>query len=250
MPYHSTDTVCGFAGILPETLRRWRRAGLVATPGRPGYIGAQLSAVLRVRDLTAEGHRLCDVYAVMQWPALTLSGGWAFREEEMLLLLQRSTDQDVQNEMRKMATDYCTEDFINRYLRPLNLWLRSDLSSEAAVRLGRFQRSVLEQWRIMSVAAAGRRCVPLFLEPVSVTDETEIWMEAIRLTGQGFRVEVAEEGQRTARRRHEHHLMWCGNGISAAELQRFRLRRETGECVMLTGPDTGLRVVKPEQCAS
>ncbi|MBS0883231.1 MerR family transcriptional regulator [Pantoea sp. JGM49] len=245
MPYHSTDTVCGFAGILPETLRRWRRAGLVATPGRPGYTDAQLSEVLRVRDLTAEGHRLCDVYAVMQWPALTLSGGWAFREEEMLLLLHRSPDEDVQTEMRKMATDYCTEDFINRYLRPLNLWLRSDLSSDAGGRLARFHRSVLEQWRLMSQAAGGRRCAPLFLEAVSVSDETEIWMEAIRLTGQGFRVEVAAAGQRTAHRRHEHHLMWCGNGISPSDMRRYRLRAGAGESVMLTGPDTGLRSAAP-----
>jgi len=240
MPFHSTDTVCGIVGVLPETLRRWRRAGLISSPSNEGYSDAQLSAALRVLDLTAGGNTLFDIHATLRWPGLSLRGGWAFREEEMLQLLHRHTDEDVRREMRMMATDYCTDDFVNRYLRPLNLWLRSDASEGGSKRQERFHGAVLAQWSLMASASARRAAIPLFLEAVSVTDSTEIWMEAIRLTGQGFRVEVSDTCTgvpAVALRRHEHHLLWCGNGIGAAMRDHFDRCLERGEAVMLTGGD-------------
>ncbi|ORM61542.1 MerR family transcriptional regulator [Pantoea rodasii] len=243
MPFHTTDTVCGIVGVLPETLRRWRRAGLIPSPSKEGYSDAQLACALRVLDLTAGGNTLFDIHATLRWPGLALRGGWTFREEDMLQLLHRHTDDDVRREMRMMATDYCTDDFVNCYLRPLNLWLRSDASEGATERQGRFHAAVLAQWSLMASASARRAAIPLFLEAVSVTDSTEIWMEAIRLTGQGFRVEVNDTCSgipANALRRHDHHLMWCGNGISAAMRDHFRLSLERGKAIMLTGDDRRL----------
>ncbi|MDF7652213.1 MerR family transcriptional regulator [Erwiniaceae bacterium L1_54_3] len=243
MPFHTTDTVCGIVGVLPETLRRWRRAGLMSSPSKEGYTEAQLAAALRVLDLTAAGNTLFDIHAKLRWPRMMIKGGWTFREEDMLQLLNRHTDEDARREMRMMATDYCTDDFVNRYLRPINIWLRSDLSEGVSERQGRFHAAVLTQWSVMSSAAMRRHTVPLFLDAVSVTDDTEIWMEAIRLTGQGFRVEVAEQCTglpAVARKRHDHHLMWCGNGISATMRAYFQQCLSGGEAVMLTGTDQRL----------
>ena len=240
MPFHSTNTVCGIVGVLPETLRRWRRAGLISSPSKEGYSDAQLSATLRVLDLTAGGNTLFDIHATLRWPGLSLRGGWVFREEEMLQLLHYHTDEDVRREMRMMATDYCTDDFVNCYLRPLNLWLRNDASEGGPERQDRFHEAVMAQWSLMASASARRAAIPLFLEAVSVTDSTEIWMEAIRLTGQGFRVEVADTCTgvpAVALRRHEHHLLWCGNGIGAAMRDHFNRCLERGEAVRLTGGD-------------
>lgn len=50
----------------------------------------------------------------------------------MLHLLAHNTDADVDRELQMMNTDYCGDDYVNRYLRPLNLWLRTDLSEGAA----------------------------------------------------------------------------------------------------------------------
>jgi len=243
MPHHSTDTVCGLVGVLPETLRRWRRAGLITPPGPAGYSDMQLTRALCVRDMTSGGHTLFDIHAALNWPIVTLPGGWACREEDMLQLLANNPDADVDRELQMMNTDYCGDDYVNRYLRPLNLWLRSDVSEGAAQRQQRFHTAVLQQWERLALAARRRSTVPLFLEAVSVTDETEIWMEAIRLNGQGFRVEVSAVASGVpamALRRFEHHLMWCGDGISASMKAAFNARLEAGEPVMLTGSDTGL----------
>jgi len=244
MPQYSTDTVCGLVGVLPETLRRWRRAGLMTSPGPGGYSASQLTRALYVRDMTSGGHTLFDIHTVLNWPNLTLSGGWACREEDMLQLLHHHTDEDVQRELRMMNTDYSGDDYVNNYLRPLNLWLRSDFSEGAALRQQRFHLAVVSQWDRLALAAQRRSTVPLFLEAVSVTDDTEIWMEAIRLNGQGFRVEVAAVATgvpAVAHRYFEHHLMWCGNGISSSMKAAFQSSLSAGEPIMLTGTDTGLQ---------
>ncbi|WP_370425790.1 MerR family transcriptional regulator (plasmid) [Pantoea vagans] len=244
MPHHSTDTVCGLVGVLPETLRRWRRAGLITPPGPAGYSDQQLTRALCVREMTSGGHTLFDIHAALNWPSVTLPGGWACREEDMLQLLANNPDADVERELQMMNTDYCGDDYVNRYLRPLNLWLRSDLSEGAAQRQQRFHSAVIGQWERLSLAARRRSTVPLFLEAVSVTDETEIWMEAIRLNGQGFRVEVAAAAcgiPAVAHRRFEHHLMWCGDGISASMKAAFHASLEAGDPVMLTGTNTGVQ---------
>ncbi|WP_337013669.1 MerR family transcriptional regulator [Pantoea sp. AS142] len=243
MPQHSTDTVCGLVGVLPETLRRWRRAGLITPPGPAGYSDSQLTRALYVREMTSGGHTLFDIHAVLNWPHVALPGGWACREEDMLQLLSNNPDADVDRELEIMNTDYCADDYVNRYLRPLNLWLRTDLSEGAALRQQRFHTAVVAQWKRLALAARRRSTVPLFLEAVSVTDETEIWMEAIRLNGQGFRVEVAAIASgvpAVANQRFEHHLMWCGDGISESMKTAFLSSLEAGEPIMLTGTNTGL----------
>lgn len=243
MPQHSTDTVCGLVGVLPETLRRWRRAGLLTPPGPAGYSDQQLTRALCVREMTSGGHTLFDIHAALNCPNVTLPGGWACREEDMLQLLANNPDADVERELQMMNTDYCGDDYVNRYLRPLNLWLRSDLSKGAAQRQQRFHTAVIRQWESLSLAARRRNTIPLFLEAVSVTDETEIWMEAIRLNGQGFRVEVAAATRgvpAVAHRRFEHHLMWCGDGISVSMKAAFHSRLEAGAPIMLTGTNTGV----------
>ncbi|MGK3143559.1 MerR family transcriptional regulator [Pantoea sp. C2G6] len=244
MPQYSTDTVCGLVGVLPETLRSWRRAGLMTAPGPAGYSDSQLTRALCVLEMTSGGHTLFDIHTALNWPAVTLPGGWSCREEDMLQLLQHNPDEDVQRELRMMNTHYSGDDYVNRYLRPLNLWLRADNSEGAEHRQQRFHTAVVSQWERLAFAAQRRSTVPLFLEAVSVTDDTEIWMEAIRLNGQGFRVEVAATASgepAVAHRRFEHHLMWCGNGISAQMQAAFQSSLDAGEPIMLTGTDTAIQ---------
>jgi hypothetical protein len=82
--------------------------------------------------------------------------------------------------------------------------------------------------------------MPLLLEVVSTGDETEVWLEAIRLSGQGFCVDVDQTSQRMlygADNRHNHHLLWCGAGISHERMAHFQRGLRAGKAVMLSGPD-------------
>lgn len=245
MMFHSTDTVCGITGVTPETLRNWRRCGLITAPQQPdGYSEGQIIRIRTVMALTAAGDTLREIRAYLLNPGILKRSGWECRKEELSDLLISASDDTLYKYIRQTGHDYVCDDFINDFLRPTGLWLRSDLSAGAADRLARFHTTVvLHAGRVMS-AATRRKSVPVFLEAISVNDPTEIWMEAIRLTGQGCRVELSAavtEIPATPELRYEHHLMWCGAGINLLMRWNFRHRLGDGMPVMLCGPDQALR---------
>lgn len=245
MSLHTTDTVCGITGILPSTLRNWRRAGLISAPERPdGYSNSQLNRIFTVLGMTASGDSLSEIRSYLQGDAFARHSGWECRQEELISQLQDKSDELLKERIRQIGRDYSGEDFVNAYLRPLNLWLRADLRDGSEIRQGRFHSAVVRHARDEMNAAHRRRAVPLFLEAVSVTDLTEIWMEAIRLTGQGFRVEISPHASgepAIAEQYYEHHLMWCGNGISDLMNTIFRSRHQAGHPALLCGPDQTIR---------
>lgn len=241
MSYQTTDTVCGIAGILPATLRNWRRAGLITAPdNKKGYGTGQITRILTVLELSAEGDTLDEMRSRLSGHAGAMQSGWQCRQEELTQQLLNPSDTLLQNRIRQVGTDYSSDDFVNQYLRPLNLWLRTDNSEGADLRLERFHRAVLHHALSGMNAAQRRKAVPLFLEAISVTDPTEIWMEAIRLTGQGCRVEVSSEVTGVPahpQKYYEHHLMWCGAGISQLMFWNYRHRLREGLPALLSGPN-------------
>lgn len=243
MTLYSTDTVCSVTGVLPTTLRCWRRAGLIAAPAsKRGYTGSQLTRILTVQILTHAGDTLQEVHTLLTQPDAYRHSGWACREEELLTLLNQD-DTQFDDRLWQMGLEYSSDAFVHHCLRPLNLWLRSDFHVGATCLLTRFHAAMVDHAGRMMNSAYHRKTVPLFLEAVSVTDATEIWLEAIRLTGQGFRVELSPDVSAlpaTALKEYEHHVMWCGAGISHTKHAHFQQRLEAGDMVMLSGPDTRL----------
>lgn len=244
MGLYSTETVGDLTGVMPTTLRNWKRAGLIHSTDCAGqYSHTQLKRIQDIKALTASGSTLQEVRALLAAGEARPLSQWASRQAEMHLQLENPSDSALYGRMRQMGSDYCGDDFVNAYLRPLNLRLRSDTGCGAALRQARFHAAVVLYAKTVMSAATRRKSVPVFLEAVSVSDATEIWMEAIRLTGQGCRIEMAENVTglpAMALRRHEHHLMWCGAGISQLMKWSYREKRRNDQPVMLCGPDQAL----------
>ncbi|AJA70917.1 MULTISPECIES: MerR family transcriptional regulator [Erwiniaceae] len=241
MSLYSIEAICGLTGILPATLRNWKRAGLITQPEHNGeYTSGQLTRIYSVLALTATGSTLPEIYAFMHGAKTLPQNRWECRQEEMHNQLRDSSDLALQARMRQMGSDYSGDDFVNAYLKPLNLLLRSDNSAGAAERQTRFHDAVVFHARCVIRASLRHKAVAVFLEAVSVTDATEIWLEAIRLTGQGCRVEISENVTglpATSIYRHDHHMMWCGAGISQLMQWNYREKLRNDKPVMLSGPD-------------
>jgi len=241
---YSTEIVCGLTGVLPTTLRNWRRAGLINYPeSTDNYSCGQLTRIRTILALSGSGSTLHEIHAFLAGLIEAPRGSWECRQEEMHAQLRKPSNAALYSRLRQMGRDYCGDDFVNSYLRPLNLWLRSDHSEGASERLVRFHDAVILHAKDVMRAAGRRKSVPVFLEAVTVTDPTEIWLEAIRLTGQGCRVEISSETTglpASASLKKEHHLMWCGAGISQLMQWNYREKLRNSEPVMLSGPDQEL----------
>lgn len=243
MTLYTTDTLCAMTGVLPATLRSWRRAGLVphAANGEGFYSSQTFARVRYVLDLTNTGDTLPEIHRLLNAPHRYRRSGWQCRTEEVLMQLGCSSTAALNRLLRTLGTHYSGEAFVNCLLRPLNLWLRSDNSAGAVFRLARFHAAVLHHAGRVMALSERQKSVPIFLETASTTNETEIWLEAIRLTGQGCRVEISPNVTQVPAeptRKYEHHLVWCGAGISRDMKQYFKRKLDQDYPVMLCGTDT------------
>ena len=149
-------------GLLPGILRNWRRAGLVGAPALPdGYSDAQLTHIYQILNLTASGDALSEVRLRLNgYPAP--ASGWEQRRKELHVQLDNPSSEHLQDRIRQTGSDYCSDDFVNCYLRPLNLTLRSARRPDAPLRQSRFHNAVVQLAHTMINASYRRHAVPVF----------------------------------------------------------------------------------------
>jgi len=246
MQSHTTETVCAITGVHPANLKRWMKQGLLTPQQNPEcWSDGHLSEILSLVSLTSTGATLDEILKSQQAESAVKTYGWAARKGDMLWQLEFGTPLSLSRQMNHMSSNYSGDDFIINLLRPLNVWLHADHRQGATLRLNRFERSVKQQAeKVMRASSRNKEAIPLFLEAVSVLDQTEIWLEAIRLTAMGFNVAVDSRanGQPALKSEdHQHHVMWCGAGISQLMQDYFEQQSHDGHPVMLSGPDRSLQ---------
>lgn len=242
----STESICAITGSHPACLERWSKAGLISLHDtNTGWQIEHVDAIYHVATMSASGATLAEIRLWQTEGNHSYTHGWPAYRGEILWQLEYGSNRMLARAMRRIDHDYCGDDYINRVLRPLNNWLRDDMRAGAARRLTRFHNAVLHRAKCAIRHADRNKLVPLFLEAVTVSDETDIWLEAIRLARQGFDVEVSSQVSDTlgvSSRMVEHHLLWCNAGISRAKHRAFREKLDAGQPIRLCGPDIGIAI--------
>ncbi|KNC05355.1 hypothetical protein HS962_19110 [Pantoea sp. BIGb0393] len=244
MYFYSTETVCAITGANRANLRRWLRGGLISENHvNQDWSRHQVDEVLAMMALTAGGATLWQIYQGRHCGLEYTSSAWMARRGDVLRQLEIGSDRELARTVRNLAGDYSSDDFIEVLMKPLNRWLRDDTRRGASRRLARFHDAILHHSDCVKRASSRQQNMPLLLEVVSKGDETEIWLEAIRLTGQGFCVDVDQASppiRYGSESRHNHHLLWCGAGISEERMSQFQRGLRSGKTVMLSGPDRSI----------
>lgn len=245
MQIYTTDTVCAITGTHPANLKRWMKHGLLSSQQNPeNWSVRHLSEIRILVGLTATGATLDEIKSGQLTASAVKTYGWSARKGDMLWQLEFGTPLSLSRQMHNMSSNYSGDDFIINLLRPLSVWLYADQRRGSPRRLDRFEQSVQKQAdKVMRASSRNESSIPLFLEAVSVLDKTEIWLEAIRLTAMGFSVAVDSRatGQPAIKTElHQHHVMWCGAGITQQMQDYFEQQSQDGHPVMLSGPDRNL----------
>ena len=243
MKTFSTEAICAITGSHPACLLRWSKAGLISLyDSKTGWKVEQIGDIHRVVNMAASGASLTEIRVWQLEGKRSWTAGWPAHRGELLWQLEYGSNRALARMMRKIDHGYCGDDYINHVLRPLNKWLRGqDTMAGATRRLARFHEAVLHRAHCAMRNSYRNKGVPLFLEAISVADETDVWMEAIRLTRQGFDVELSSrvsDSPAVSTQRYEHHLLWCGRGISRNKHSQFLEKLNAGQPIRLCGPDT------------
>ncbi|MEN4769794.1 transcriptional regulator [Duffyella gerundensis] len=244
MTLHTTDSVCAITGSQPANLRRWYRSGLITRSDiQQGWNDVQLGEIQSMMQLTASGATQNEISQAHLEARAVNTAGWIGRKGDLIWQLEYGSDRALYRELRTLADSFSGDDFINSLMRPLSRWLHDDKRCGADRRLARFHQCVMKRASLNMRHSARNKATPLLLEALSVADETEIWLEAIRLGGQGFSVDISSDVLNTssqARIGYEHHMLWCGAGISEASHQHYHDDKIAGKPVMLCGPDRSI----------
>ena len=245
---YSSDTVCALTGIDSFTLKRWYRSGFIHKGvGKDQWSDAQLQPVLLMREMTSNGATIRELKTAQETANPLRSGGWAARRGDMLWQLEFGSERSLAILLRKLASNFAGDDFVLRLLLPLNQWLRDDTRTGACGRLARFHSLIVAHAGSLIRSAARTAAVPLLLENVSEKNQTEIWLEAIRLSGQGFCVEMqSADAINSSASSHPHHLLWCGAGLTEFMHEHYLTRLNKGESVLLCGPDRRVHHLYPQ----
>lgn len=217
MSSHTTDSVCALTGASLSNLRRWQRHGLVSTlPGESHWTDSQLSQIRDTMLATAYGATAREISFSRVRIEPVKSFGWLARRGELLSQLESGSGRQAARVLRNQSHEFSGDDFINKLMKPLGKWLRADERTGSARRLTRFNHLIKHH-----ALAVGRRShrqfsMPLLLEVSPDADETGVLLEVIRLTGQGFCVDVftTASGPVSASviRCYDHHLLWRSEG--------------------------------------
>ncbi|RPD99843.1 hypothetical protein BBB56_13420 [Candidatus Pantoea deserta] len=246
---YSSETICALSGADRLNLKRWYRSGLIKGAGAAQeWSDAQLQDVLHMTQMTREGATIREIKIAQDAQLPVRTGGWAARRGDMLWQLEFGSDHSLTRLLRKLASNFTGDDLVLKLLRPLNHWLRDDTRSGADRRRARFHLLILDHADSVNRSSQRFAAVPLLLESLSERDKTEVWLESIRLSSQGFRVELRPLAAAVdvGAHDHEHHLLWCGAGITEVMHQDFLTRLAEGQHVMLCGPDSRLHHHYPQ----
>ncbi|MBU5378779.1 MAG: hypothetical protein E6559_00695 [Pantoea sp.] len=245
---YSTETVCALTGIDSTTLKRWYRSGFIHKSFVPCvWSDAQLQEVLLMREMTHNGATIRELKTAQHTASPLRTGGWAARRGDMLWQLEFGSERSLAILMRKFASNFAGDDFVSRLLIPLNQWLRDDMRAGACRRIARFHSLILAHAASVVRSATRDAGIPLLIENVSEKNQTEIWLEVIRLSGQGFSVDIQPaDAFSSSAPSHHHHLLWCGAGLTELMYQHYMTRLDKGHPVMLCGPDRRLHHFYPQ----
>lgn len=245
---YSSETICAISGAALLNLKRWYRSGFINKYASGNeWSEAQLQDVLDMTRLTSQGATIREIRAAKQSERPLRTGGWAARRGDMLWQLEYGSEQSLNVLLRKLSSNFTGDDFVLQLLLPLNQWLRDDTRAGAGRRSERFHHLIVAHARSAIRNAMRASSVPLLLENVSEQNKTEIWLEAIRLSSQGFCVEVRPfSAVHQPASSHQHHLLWCGAGLTELMYQHYMTHLDKGHPVLLCGPDRRVHHLYPQ----
>ncbi|MDF7629933.1 hypothetical protein PUG46_11710 [Erwiniaceae bacterium L1_55_4] len=213
MSFHTTDSICALTGASPFNIRRWQRRGLVTTfPDEPYWTNEQLREIRIVMKDTAQGATTREISRSRARQEPIKSYGWSARRGDILSQLETGTDRQLISLTRSLSRDFSGDDFINNLMRPLADWLLADERRGCHRRLTRFSQLIEQQSLAAGRISLRKGFVPLLLEIADNVDDIYVLLEVIRLTGQGFCVDLLASSSgplsKAFKSCYDHHLIW------------------------------------------
>lgn len=192
---YSIGEFARLCGITATTLRAWqRRYGLLKPMRTDGghrlYSDDDVQQALKILDWVKKGVPVSQVKPLLARPPGTRrTNNWVTLQETMLSRLKEGKIDSLRQLIYDSGREYPRPELVTEVLRPL----RSKVSANIAVMMT--LREILDGIIISytSFCLEGDKRAPgdnYLITGWHLTDPCEIWLEALRRTGQGHRIDI------------------------------------------------------------
>lgn len=193
MPY-SIGEFARLCGINATTLRAWqRRYGLIKPMRTDGghrlYSDDDVQQALKILDWVKKGVPVSQVKPLLARPEARRTNNWLTLQESMLQRLKEGKIESLRQQIYDSGREYPRTELVTEVLRPL----RSQVSANipAIMTLREILDGIIISYTSFCLEADKKAPGDNYLiTGWHLTDPCEIWLEALKRTGQGQRIDV------------------------------------------------------------
>jgi DNA-binding transcriptional MerR regulator len=191
---YSIGEFARLCGINATTLRAWqRRYGLLkplrTDGGHRQYSDDDVQQALKILDWVKKGVPVSQVKPLLARPGARRANNWLTLQESMLQRLKEGKIESLRQLIYDSGREYPRPELVTEVLRPLRSKVSANIPAMMTL------REILDGIIISytSFCLEGDKKAPgdnYLITGWLLTDPCEIWLEALKRTGQGCRIDV------------------------------------------------------------
>jgi len=191
---YSIGEFARLSGITATTLRAWqRRYGLLKPQRTDGghrlYSEEDVQQALKILDWVKKGVPIGQVKPLLERPTARRTNNWKTLQETMLTRLKEGKIESLRQLVYDSGREYPRPELVTEVLRPL----RSQVSARvpAVMTLREILDGIIIAYTSFCLEADKKAPGDnLLISGWHLTDPCEIWLEALKRTGQGHRIDI------------------------------------------------------------
>ncbi|WP_455428016.1 MerR family transcriptional regulator [Dryocola sp. LX212] len=235
MAYYSIGDVAERCGINPVTLRAWqRRYGLLkpqrSEGGHRQFDEEDIQRIEEIKRWMKNGVPVGKVKALLEGKKITSDDSWTSLQEEMMGILRQVRPARLRANLATLGRDYPVDDLIDRVFVPVRQ--RLCLEQNTARVMSSLLDGALINFAVLSLAESLKKAgKEALLIGWDTEDRTRLWLEAWRLSQQGWHIDVLAEPLDSPRPEMfpgQHIFVWAGPKMSPRQKEQLDHWQEQG----------------------
>ncbi|HDG1692704.1 TPA: MerR family transcriptional regulator [Kluyvera georgiana] len=235
MGFYSIGDVAERCGINPVTLRAWqRRYGLLkpqrSEGGHRQFDEEDIQRIEEIKRWIKNGVPVGKVKALLEQSKVTAHDDWLTLQEEMMAALRFAHPAKLRAKIRALSREHASGDLIDHVFIPVRQ--RISLDQNTARIMCSLLDGVLIEFVSSCVAEARKKAgKDALLIGWDTEDRTRLWLEAWRLSQQGWHIAVLAEPQESPRPElfpGQQLIVWTGITPTRRQQELLQHWREQG----------------------
>lgn len=255
--HYNIETTAQLCGVLPVNLRTWQRLGLIKPRhderGSQWYSDNDLTRLHSIVKTLSAGIPIGEIgphidtresYVLSSDNVARHNSSWRGLQAEILNCLGEGEWLKLRRLIWRFGREYPLSYLVNRVFRPIRAFLTPSTQATLIQQKGLFDSILLEYATYMMRALRHKTRAQVLLLPMQIDDPLELWLESLRLSGEGLNVEIVRtevEEPDLAAFGMEHYLIWSDRPLNERQQAVFDFWLQQGLPVMLLGKAARLK---------